>query len=356
MFTERFANLTPYTPGEQPRDMKYIKLNTNENPYPPSPGITDFLKSMDIEQLRLYPDPSSLRLRRTIAEHYGVDAENVFTGNGSDEVLSFCYYAFFESSRGQLLFPEHSYSFYPVYAEYYGIDYFKVPLNRDFSINLEAFLEKETATGVIFPNPNAPTGMCIGLREIDSFLSKFPKNRVVVIDEAYVDFGADSAVPLIRKYRNLLIVQTFSKSRSLAGARLGYAIGDGALIRALNIVKDSFNSYPVDAITQELGILAIKDTAHFEKTITAITAVRNEVSTALQNLGWEVLPSKSNFIFTRKDKVSGKKVYEWLKAEGILVRHFNHPGIEDFIRITIGRKHDMKAFLDLIADYMQTDT
>lgn len=355
MFTKRFANLTPYTPGEQPRDMKYIKLNTNENPYGPSRGITEFLRSMDADRLRLYPDPSSLRLRRVIAEHYAVNAENIFTGNGSDEVLSFCYYAFFESSRGPLLFPEHTYSFYPVYTTFYGVDYFKVPLNRDYSINLGAFLKKDRYTGIIFPNPNAPTGMGIGLEELDSFLSKVEKNRIVVIDEAYVDFGADSAVSLIGKYRNLLVVQTFSKSRSLAGARLGFAIGDGALIKALNTVKDSFNSYPVDAITQELGIIAIKDRDYFQKTVNEIIKVREEVSDVLQNLGWEVLPSTANFIFIRKDKVSGRKVYEWLKRKGILVRHFNQPGIEDFIRVTIGEKSDMKAFLDLISDYKQVD-
>ncbi len=355
MFTKRFTNLSPYTPGEQPRDMKYIKLNTNENPYGPSPDITEFLKSMDADRLRLYPDPSSLRLRTVISEYYGVNAENIFTGNGSDEVLSFCYYAFFESSQGPLLFPEHTYSFYPVYTTFYGIDYFKVPLNRDYSINLEAFLKKDHYTGIIFPNPNAPTGMGIALGELDSFLSKVQKNRIVVIDEAYVDFGADSAVSLIGKYRNLLVVQTFSKSRSLAGARLGFAIGDGALIKALNTVKDSFNSYPVDAITQELGIIAIKDTDYFQKTVSEIIKVRDEVSNALLSLGWEVLPSAANFIFIRKDKVSGRRVYEWLKKKGILVRHFNQPGIEDFIRVTIGEKSDMKLFLDLISDYKQVD-
>ena len=351
MFTERFNNLTPYTPGEQPRDMRYIKLNTNENPYPPSPGIDTFLRSVDLERLRLYPDPASLELRKAIADYYGVDPDNVFTGNGSDEVLSFCFFAFFENSRGHLLFPEHTYSFYPVYAGFYGIKYDKIPLRKDFSIDLDAYLEKDPYTGIIIANPNAPTGIGIGLSEIRRFIKQVPKDRVVVIDEAYVDFGGESALSLTKEYSNLLVVQTFSKSRSLAGARLGFAVGDGALIEALNTVKDSFNSYPVDFITQKSGVIALKDEEHFRNTVGKIVSVRDSVSSSLAEMGWEVLPSSANFIFTRKEGISGKDVYSRLKEKGVLVRHFDHPGIENFIRVTIGKNADMDIFLDLIGEF-----
>ncbi len=354
MFTKRFLNLTPYTPGEQPREMKYIKLNTNENPFPPSDRVIDFLKNVDPEKLRLYPDPASLNLRKAIAAYYGLKAENIFAGNGSDEVLSFCFYAFFESGRGPLLFPVHTYSFYPVYCSYYGIEFERIPLNEDFSVNPDLYLQKHNYTGIIIPNPNAPTGMALTSKELDRFLSGIRKDSVVVIDEAYIDFGGETAVPLLEKYKNLLVVQTFSKSRSLAGSRIGFAMGDRKLIDALATVKDSFNSYPLDYPAQETGRIAIEDRDYFNRTVNEIIETREWLSRSLEDLGWEVLPSKANFIFTRKRGIPGGKVYSQLKEKGVLVRHFNNEGIEDFIRVTIGKRDDMEVFLDLVENFQSS--
>ena len=348
MFSSRMKKLTPYVPGEQPQDRKYLKLNTNENPYPPSPKIGNFLKDFDIEKLRLYSDPLSARLRATIAQKYGVKKEQIFVSNGSDEALSFCFYAFFDSAHGPLLFPEFTYSFYPVYCDFYGIAYEKVPLDKQFSVNIDAFIKRKASCGITFANPNAPTGICLSIGKVRDLLENYTRENIVLIDEAYIDFGGESALGLLQEYNNLLVVKTFSKGMSLAGVRLGYVIGHEDLIDALFTVKDSFNSYPADMLSQAIGEIAISDDAYYKTIREKVISTRDYFALELEKLGWHVLPSKTNFLFTEKKGVSGKEIYQTLKTKGILVRHFNTDGIEDFVRITIGTKEDMERFVQEI--------
>lgn len=347
MYSERYKKLTPYVPGEQPQDRRYIKLNTNENPYPPAPGVAEVLKHYDAENLRRYPDPNAEALCRVIADTHGLTREQVMVGNGSDEILSFVFFAFFDSAKGPLLFPEHTYSFYPVYCDYHGIAYKKVALNDDYSINIDRFLA-EKGCGLIFPNPNAPTGMLVSLDEVTALMEGWPRDRVVVVDEAYIDFGGESAVSLIDRFSNLLVVRTYSKSLSMAGSRLGWAMGNAALIQALMAVKDSFNSYPVDTLTQKMGIAAMEDREWFDTTRGMVMAERERVSEALTELGWKVLPSAANFVFAGAPDRNGKAVYEGLKAQGVLVRFFNKEGLTPFVRITIGTAEENTALLDAV--------
>ncbi len=348
MLSRRLEALTPYVPGEQPRDRKYLKLNTNENPWPPSPRIEALLREYDPDQLRLYPDPWSLSLRQKIARKYSVDVDNIFVGNGSDEILSFVWYAFFDGLYGKLIFPQFTYSFYPVYCDFYEIPYRRIPLRPDFTLDLDAMIENEgePSCGMAFPNPNAPTGIALTLKQIEDLLNRYPTDRVVVIDEAYIDFGGESAVGLIDRYANLLIARTFSKSFSLAGLRLGYALGSPELIRALFVTKDSFNSYTVGRLTQTIGEIAIEDEAWFAEKIARIIEARNFFSEELKGQGWQVLPSKANFVFVRKPGLTGQTIYETLKERGILVRYFNVEGIRDFVRVTIGKREDMARLLE----------
>ncbi len=341
MFAKRFSDLRPYVPGEQPTDRAYVKLNANENPYPPSPGVSAALRSFDPATLCLYPDPDSNELRDAIAEMTGhsVNRDMIFTGNGSDEVLSFVFYTFFDSDF-PLFFPEHTYSFYPVYAGYYGIPYKKIPLAKNFSIDIELLIA-EKSSGIIFANPNAPTGIYLPLAEIRAILDRYPDDRVVVVDEAYIDFGGESAVSLLDEYKNLVIIRTFSKSFCFAGARLGYVIANPELIRALFTTKNSFNHFPVDIVTQKIGIAACQDHSYYRNLCAIIAKTRDSFANALHDAGWEVLPSMTNFVFARKKGLEGRSVYEILKANGILVRHFNIPGITDFVRISIGKPDDM---------------
>jgi len=348
MFTERLKNLTPYVPGEQPQDRQYIKLNTNENPYPPTPAVGAYLKKMDPETLRRYPDPMFTELRGALADRYKVGPEQVFVGNGSDEVLSFMFYAFFDSQDGPLLFPEFTYSFYPVYCDFYAIAYKKVTLQDDFSIDLSRFIDTESSCGLIFPNPNAPTGIGLPLAPIEGLLDRYPRDRVVAIDEAYIDFGGESAVGLIEKYPNLIVVRTFSKSMSLAGLRLGFAMGDQRLIKALYTVKDSFNSYPVDTLAQQVGLLAVEDRGYYDDITARVVAARESFSANLARLGWFQMPSTANFVFAGKEGLSGEEIYLGLKAQGILVRYFNVDGLKDHVRITIGTPEDMDALTKAI--------
>ena len=343
MFTERLKNLTPYVPGEQPQDRTYIKLNTNENPYPPSPAVGDYLKGVDPAILRRYPDPLFAELRGALADRYGVGADQVFVGNGSDEVLSFMFYAFFDSLNGPLLFPEFTYSFYPVYCDFYAIAFEKVALQDDFSVDLDGFLAAEKSCGLIFPNPNAPTGIGLPRVQIERMLDRYPRDRVVVVDEAYIDFGGQSAVGLIERYPNLIVARTFSKSMSLAGLRLGFAMGDAQLIKALYTVKDAFNSYPVDTLAQQAGLLAVRDKAYYDDITARVIATRESFSRDLERLGWFQMPSAANFVFAGKKGVSGEAVYQRLKAQGILVRYFNVDGLKDYVRITIGTDEEMAA-------------
>lgn len=343
--SERLRNLKPYVAGEQPQDRKYLKLNTNENPYPPSPEVKRFLESLDAERLRLYPDPAAIKLREKIGERFGLNKNQVFVSNGSDEALSFCFYAFFDSRYGKLLFPEVTYSFYPVYCDYYGIEYEKIPLAADLSLRVEEFVKRKDSCGLVFANPNAPTGTYLPLNDILSLLENYPEEKPVLIDEAYIDFGGESAVSLLRDHKNLLLVRTFSKSMSLAGVRLGFVMAAKELIDALVTVKDSFNSYPVNSLTQRIGEIALSDGSYYQTINNKIVSVRENFSSALNKLGWTVLPSKANFVFARKEGVPGKEIYLKLKERGILVRHFDAEKVRDFVRITIGTKEDMERLL-----------
>jgi histidinol-phosphate aminotransferase len=345
ILSERMKKLNPYVPGEQPQDRRYLKLNTNENPYPPTPLVKKFLESLDPDRLRLYPDPHAVRLREKIGERYGLSKEQVFVSNGSDEALSFCFYAFFDSRNGKLLFPEVTYSFYPVYCEYYGIDYEKIALTGDLTLPVEDFLKRKGSCGLVLANPNAPTGTTLPLKDILYLLESYPPQKPVLIDEAYIDFGGESAVPLLRDHRNLVIVGSFSKSLSLAGIRLGYALAGKELIDALFTVKDSFNSYPVSSLTQSIGEIALLDESYYRSINLKIVAVRERFSADLGKLGWTVLPSKANFIFARKEGVPGKEIYQKLKERGILVRHFDGEKVRDFVRITVGTQEDMARLL-----------
>jgi len=348
MFAKRFSELHPYVPGEQPKDRVYVKLNANENPYPPSPAVSKAIAEFNADDFRLYPDPDALELRKSIAAMLGggIKPEMVFCGNGSDEVLSFIFFTFFDD-EAPLYFPAHTYSFYPVYAGYYRIPYKKIPLRSDFSIDPDAMLEGKSG-GLIFPNPNAPTGMYMPLAEVRSILDRYRKDRVVVVDEAYIDFGGESAVSLLSEYGNLVIIRTFSKSFCFAGARLGYVIANPPLIDAIFTTKNSFNHFPVDVLTQKIGIASCNDWRYYRKINGTIAETRDYFSGVLRNAGWEVLPSLANFVFTRKAGLSGKKAYEEIKKHGILVRYFDIPGITDFVRISIGTLEDMKRLASVM--------
>jgi len=348
LVSARAKTLTPYTPGEQPQDRQYIKLNTNENPYPPAPAVQNLLKEYRAEELRLYPDPQSSRLRREISARFQLSPEEVFTGNGSDEVLSFIFYAFFDAHNGPVLFPAHTYSFYPVYCTYYGLDAHKIPMGEDFSVRLDLFREQTEYSGVIFPNPNAPTGMALSRQQIANFLRSARKDRVYVIDEAYVDFGAESCSSLVREFSNVVVVHTFSKSRSLAGLRLGFALGNPELIQTLFTVKDSFNSYPLNRLSQELAIRALQDEHYFQDVRARVINTRNYTVEQLEQRGWRVLPSAANFIFAAPPGIDGHTVYTDLKERGILVRYFNHAGINGFVRITIGTEEQMDSLFSTL--------
>lgn len=330
--------LTPYVPGEQPKLPNLVKLNTNENPYPPSPravaAIRDELGENG-EFLRLYPDPTGHRLKEAVAAHYagdGIEPRHVFVGNGSDEVLAHVFQALLKHDA-PLLFPDITYSFYPVYCGLYGVDYETVPLDEDFAIRVEDYSRPNG--GIIFPNPNAPTGRALPLAAIERLLTANAQS-VVVIDEAYVDFGGESAIALVRRHPNLLVVHTLSKSRSLAGLRVGYAVGHADLIEALERVKDSFNSYPLDRLAIAGAVAAMDDRAHFESTRRAVIASREALNGELRALGFDVLPSAANFVFARHPRHDAARLAAALRERSIIVRHFRQPRIDQFLRITIG--------------------
>lgn len=353
LWNRKTAGLVPYTPGEQPRGQTFIKLNTNENPYPPAPEVLEALKGYDGDRLRLYPDPSSLELRQVIADYHGLSAAQVFVGNGSDEILAMAFQAFFESAApdragqpGQaIVFPDVTYSFYPVYARMYDIAYRTVALNEDFTLPMAECLAP--SAGLVLANPNAPTGIAIGLSGLAE-LAGADRNRLILVDEAYVDFGADSAVALLADFDNLLVVQTCSKSRSLAGIRLGFALGAPPLIEALQRVRDSFNSYTIDRLAQVAGIAAFSAAAWFEETRARIIATRTAACDALAGLGFQVLPSSANFIFARRPGRAGGDLYQRLRQAGILVRHFNQPRIADHLRISVGTDEEMAELIRVL--------
>ena len=324
--------LTPYVPGEQPKLAKLVKLNTNENPYGPSPRALEAIRAATDDTLRLYPDPNAERLKRAIAAAHGVEAGNVFVGNGSDEVLAHAFLGLLKQAR-PILFPDISYSFYPVYCGLYQVGFETIPLADDFSIQVDGYIKPNG--GIIFPNPNAPTGCLVPLADIERLLQANTES-VVVIDEAYVDFGGESAIPLTARYPNLLVVQTLSKSRSLAGLRVGFAVGHADLIEALERVKNSFNSYPLDRLAIAGAVAAFEDREYFEQTCNAVIATRKRLVGELQALGFEVLPSKANFIFARHPQHDAEKSALALRQRSIIVRHFRLPRIEQFLRITVG--------------------
>lgn len=331
----------PYVPGEQVNQQDIVKLNTNENPYPPSPKVMEAIRGEMERNLQLYPSPTADGLRTTIGRQYGLTADEVFVGNGSDEVLAFSFMAFFEPGQ-PIRFPDVTYSFYPVYAKLFDIPYEEVALNEDFKLQTDKFFRSEG--GVILPNPNAPTSLYAELDLIEEIVQNNP-DQVVVIDEAYIDFASNSAAALIQQYDNLLVVQTTSKSRSLAGLRVGFAMGNASLINALIRIKDSFNSYTLDRLALAGAQAAIEDEAYFKEITSKIIATRNETTFAIEQLGFTVLPSQANFVFARHETVSAEFLYDALKQEGVLVRYFNKPGIDNYLRITIGTDEQMERLV-----------
>lgn len=373
MLSQRLKKLHPYVPGEQPDDREYIKLNANENAYPPHKSVTEAVcqsASMHAERLALYPDPDANMLRKSIADFlnstggvleraeinpdgecspapqdeipFTVTPQMIFCGNGSDEVLSFLFYTFFDSDR-PLIMPEHTYSFYPVYCGFYDIPLKKIPLKKDWSLDMDAMCAAaaENKSAVIFANPNAPTGMALTREQVRDALKSFPQDRAFVVDEAYCDFGGESCIPLLKEFKNLVIVRTFSKSLSFAGMRLGYVVAAPELIDAMLTVKNSFNHFPVDFITQRAGIASCGAAGYYARTARLIAQERESFSGFLKERGWLVLDSRTNFVFAKKNGAEGKYIYESAKREGILIRHFDTPGIEDFVRITIGTPEQM---------------
>ncbi|MFP5418744.1 MAG: histidinol-phosphate transaminase [Gammaproteobacteria bacterium] len=337
--------LTPYVPGEQPRLANLVKLNTNENPYPPSPKVLEAVRAEAADTLRLYPDPGSDRLRAGIAALHGVSADQVFVGNGSDEVLAHAFMALLKHEQ-PILFPDITYSFYPVYCGLYEVAYRTIPLTQAFEIKLDEY--RVPNGGIIFPNPNAPTGRVLALDEIERLLAGNP-DSVVVIDEAYIDFGGESAVGLVARYPQLLVTRTLSKSHALAGLRVGYAIGQAPLIDALNRVKDSFNSYPLDRFAQAGALASVEDRTYVEGICAKVVASRSGLVSDLEHLGFEVLPSAANFIFVRHPAHEGAALTAALRERGIIVRHFRTPArIAPFLRITIGTDAQCKALVDAL--------
>lgn len=334
-------DLTPYVPGEQPKMANLVKLNTNENPFGPSPKVIEAIQAELNDSLRLYPDPEGDSLRQTIADYHSVKPEQVFLGNGSDEVLAHIFYGLFQHGE-PILFPDITYSFYPVYCGLYNIEGKKVPLTDSFEINPDDY--KQPNGGVIFPNPNAPTGRYLGLEHVEAILRANPE-RVVVVDEAYIDFGGQSAITLVNEYPNLLVSQTLSKARSLAGLRVGFAVGHADLIEALNRVKNSFNSYPLDRLALAGAQAAYEDEAWFQKCCDGVIGERERLTESLEELGFEVLPSKANFVLARHESKSGESLAQGLREQGIIVRHFNKPRIEQFLRITIGTPEQNDALI-----------
>ncbi|MBQ5999517.1 MAG: histidinol-phosphate transaminase [Treponema sp.] len=374
MISDRMKNLHPYVPGEQPKDRVYIKLNANENPYPPSPkvqdAVIDFVKN-NAMRLALYPDPDSLELHAAVADMlnktggvlcnakvsgdrvepsekdripFTVTPDMIYTGNGSDEVLSFVFYAFFDSGK-KLVLPEFTYSFYPVYAGFYNIETDIVPMKKDWSLDVQEMQRraKKNGSGLIFANPNAPSGIGLSREEVRRMLKESDPDQIFVVDEAYCDFGGESCIPLLAEFKNLLIVRTFSKSLCAAGMRLGYIVASPELAGYITTVKNSLNHFPIDVLAQKAGIAACNNPAYYCECAKKVVEERESFQKFLKDEGWEYIPSKTNFVLARNQKVTGEEVYRLIKQDGILVRHFSTKGIEDYVRITIGTKEQMAA-------------
>lgn len=346
--SNRFSKLKEYVPGEQPRDFNYIKLNTNESPYPPAPQVIEALNKVEIENLRLYSDPECKALREELAAYYNISAKNIMIGNGSDDILMFIFMAYCDKLTG-VSYPDISYGFYPVYADLFEIEKNEIPLKEDFSIDKDDYLN--VGTTVVIANPNAPTGTCLSVNDIEKIVISNP-NNVVAIDEAYIDFGGESCIPLTKEYDNLLVIQTYSKSRSLAGARLGYVIGNESLIADLNKLRYSTNPYNINRLTQLAGIAALKNREYYDNNNETIIQNRDYTSAKLKESGFLTTDSKANFIFATHPMLDGKTVYEGLKERGILVRHFNKPRISEHVRISVGTRAQMDALIDSLKEML----
>ena len=346
---ENVRKVIPYTPGEQPNQPDMIKLNTNENPYPPAPGVEKALKEMDMDAMRLYPDPAAYDLVHAIAQMYSLKDEQVFVGVGSDDVLAMSFLTFFNSEK-PVLFPDITYSFYDVWADLFKIPYERPALDENFHIKKEDYFRENG--GVIFPNPNAPTGVEMQLEDVEEII-RHNQDVIVIVDEAYVDVGGKSALPLIEKYDNLLVVQTFSKSRSLAGMRIGFACGNEKLIKYLNDVKYSFNSYTMDRTALAAGVAAVKDQAYFQETCNKIIETREWTKKELKALGFSFQDSMSNFIFAAHETCPAEKIFEALREKHIYVRYFPKGRTNNFLRITIGTQEEMQTFINVLKDYLK---
>lgn len=344
MWEANVRRVTPYTPGEQPKIANLIKLNTNENPYPPAPAVQAALSQMDVSDFRLYPDPECEILERALADFYHVKTTEVFTGVGSDDVLAMSFLTFF-NGKEPIIFPDITYSFYDVWANLFRIPYEQIPLRSDFTLRVNDYIRPNG--GIVIANPNAPTGLSIGLEAIEEIVAANPQS-VVIVDEAYVDFGCESALPLIYKYENLLVVQTFSKSRSMAGIRIGYAFGCEKLIKYLKDVKFAFNSYTMNMPTLTLGAMALSDRDYFYKTIDKVVATREWTKTELKKLGFTFGDSQTNFIFAKHDRVARDEIFKKLRENNILVRAFNGERIKDYLRISIGTDAEMQTLIDTL--------
>lgn len=345
---DKLRQVEPYVAGEQPKINNMIKLNTNENPYGPCKQIKDILKEIDIEKLKLYPNSDGEELRHALAKYHGLKDEQVFLANGSDEVLALTFLTFFNGSN-PVLFPNISYSFYPVYCDLYQMNYKEIILDQDFKMHVEDF--KQPNSGIIFPNPNAPTGLLVSLDFIEEVLKSNPES-IVVVDEAYIDFGGQSCVPLIHQYENLVVIQTFSKSRSFAGARLGVALGNKEAISHLYDVKNSFNSYPIDYITQQIGLVSVLNSQDMKEKCQKVIKTREYTKTKLKELGFVVPDSYANFVFVKHPKIDGEELFLALRKEGIIVRHWNKPLIDQYLRVTIGTDQQMERFFEFLENYL----
>lgn len=346
LWKNNIRKIKPYIPGEQPEEKNIIKLNTNESPYMPSPNI--YKLTMNLDNLRLYPSFKCEGLKNALANIHNINNEQLFLGNGSDEVIALCFMTFFNSEKS-ILFPDITYSFYDVWCNLYNIKYKQVPLDDNFNIIKESYYQENG--GIVIANPNAPTGIYMNLEEIESIIKR-NQNSIVLIDEAYIDFGGESAVSLIKKYENLIVVQTFSKSRSLAGIRVGYAIGNSELIEALEAIKNSFNSYTLDMISQLIAEESAKDIKYFNKCVDKIITTRERIIKQLDELGFETLPSKANFIFTTNKNINAEELFDYLKNKHIIVRYFKKPKINNYLRITIGLDKEMDILLKEIKNFL----
>lgn len=353
LLSNRAKEITPYVPGEQPKDRTYIKLNTNENPYPPAPAVQRLLSNRTAEDLRLYPDPDATELRQAMADCYDLSVEQVFAGGGSDEVLAYAFMAFFDQGD-KVYFPDITYGFYQVYADLFALTVHLLPLAEDFTINLSDY--RELDGGIFLANPNAPTGICLSPQDIEKILLANP-DQLVVVDEAYIDFSDNNTcIPLIHRYDNLLVIQTFSKSRALAGMRLGFGFGNPALLDGLERMKYSFNPYNLDKVSLDVGVASLSDPDYFSTVTEQIVETRERTKNALEILGFHCLPSQTNFLFTTHPTVDAAQLYEYLQEQSILVRYFPRPRIDQYLRVTIGTKEEMKSLIATVTQFLQERT